>query len=97
MTSRAEELAIQAAGEMCKVINAQSPSAVIAKYLKIYGQAVRDRDAGVCEKSFPSSWLDPLMTGPKAPIKDPNCPQIEAYTNAIKNRCAAAIKSEPMP
>jgi hypothetical protein len=46
--------------------------------------------------AVPMSWLDPLLTGPKAVIGNPpyGCPDIERLLNAIRDRLAAQSREE---
>ncbi len=44
-------------------------------------------------KCVPSSWLDPLLTGPDAVVGPPpwNCLQVESLLNGIRKRMRAAL------
>ena len=43
---------------------------------------------------IPTSWLDPLLTGPRAVIGTPpyGCPDIERLLNALRIRVRAALR-----
>lgn len=51
-------------------------------------EAIRD--------AIPRSWLDPLLTGPKAVIGSPpyNCQDIERLLNAIRERVTSTVKGD---
>lgn len=42
-----------------------------------------------CAKLVPTSWLDPLLTGPQRTIIDSPCPEIEALLRGIQARIRA--------
>jgi hypothetical protein len=53
--------------------------------------AVAQDERERCAQLVPTSWLDPLLTGPRAVIGKPpyNCPDIERLLSAV----AAAIRA----
>ena len=46
--------------------------------------------------AIPTTWLDPLLTGPKAVIGMPpyGCPDIERLLNAIRERARLASRQQ---
>jgi hypothetical protein len=47
------------------------------------------------QNAIPENWLDPLLTGPDAVLRDPpwNCPDIERLLNAIRKRLTPPAES----
>lgn len=39
-----------------------------------------------CAKLVPTSWLDPLLTGPRKVIIDSPCPEIERLLRGVQDR-----------
>jgi hypothetical protein len=47
-------------------------------------------------EAVPTSWLDPMLTGPNAVIGNPpyGCPDIERLLNAIRQRITAHLQEQ---
>ena len=60
---------------------------------------VRERIVNECASQVPYTWLDDLLTGPKAVLKGNGgnwgCPDIERLLNAIKARILALSNQTP--
>lgn len=56
-------------------------------------EAENERLRAACNTAVPTSWLDPLLTGPLRVLYDPpwGCPEIEKLLLAIKARLSAAL------
>jgi hypothetical protein len=71
-----------------KLTRGDSPTAPRAK-------KSRERLVALVSDAFPSSWLDPLLTGPEAVVGKPpySCRDIEALMEAVEDRVVWLLKA----
>lgn len=69
----------------------------MGRVAKAAAQDVRDnRLREAIRDAIPRSWLDPLLTGPKAVIGSPpyTCSDIERLLNAIRERVTSTVRED---
>ena len=49
-----------------------------------------------CAEEVPTNWLDPLLTGPRAVIKDAPCPEIEALLLGVRKEILSLLDKAPL-
>jgi len=57
-------------------------------------QKAVESEREACAKEMPTTWLDPLLSGPDAPNLPWGCPEIEAYTRALADRIRARTEGK---
>lgn len=69
----------------------------MARIAKAAAKDVRDnRLRKALREAVPNSWLDPLLTGPKAVLGKPpyDCRDIERLLNAVRERVASTVTGD---